>query len=190
MCKNNTDTSLIKKIEVGRLNATDIDSLITDENNNGIDDSIEHKVKGFKPWTYQIVKSKKKSNFWKAIRATIAGETTFGIIGREIKNIGKHFIPGGHLIDGVTDKIGDSLKTEERKMFDKVFKRALSTDGGSLMRLREQNGRFSWVAALALAVRLAIVAGFLYVLHLMGVPVEKGIDFLGKVLDFFSATGA
>lgn len=57
-------------------------------------------------------KSKPFRRVWEAIRKTLAGETTVGVIGREAKNVLKHFFSWGPVVDTATDAIGDTLKTK------------------------------------------------------------------------------
>lgn len=66
-----------------------------------------------------FTKNKPGSRFWKSLKLTLAGQTTVGLIGREIKNVVKHFVPFGKYADAALDQIGDSLKPKTTNTMDK-----------------------------------------------------------------------
>ena len=112
----NITTEEFNRIIAGKINVSILEK-IPDVDLNATD------LRQVKPLTHEMITSDKKSNFWKAVKATLAGETTVGIIGREVKNILKRFIPFGGALDAVTDRIGTQFKTKRKNTIMKNKKK-------------------------------------------------------------------
>lgn len=108
-----TDIERSHKIDDVKISKTTYEELV-DADRNGINDVFERKLTKAKPITADMIRADKKHQFWKAIKATLAGETTVGVIGREVKNVVKRFIPFGTAIDGVADEIGNLFKSKRK----------------------------------------------------------------------------
>jgi hypothetical protein len=104
------------RIIEGKINLSDYDKL------KHIDYD-EYVIENVKPLTHEMIKSGKKSNFWKSVKATLAGETTAGVIGGEIINLLKRFIPFGEVIDATADRIGSELKSKRTKPVMRIQKK-------------------------------------------------------------------
>jgi len=104
----NITTEEFNRIIAGKINVSILEK-IPDVDLNATD------LRQLKPLTHEMIRSDKKSNFWKAVKATLAGETTVGIIGREVKNVVKRVIPFGEVIDATADRVGNLFKSKRTK---------------------------------------------------------------------------
>ena len=104
----NITTEEFNRIIAGKINVSILEK-IPDVDLNATD------LRQVKPLTHEMITSDKKSNFWKAVKATLAGETTVGIIGREVKNVVKRVIPFGEVIDATADRVGNLFKSKRTK---------------------------------------------------------------------------
>jgi len=167
----NITTEEFNRIIAGKINVSILEK-IPDVDLNATD------LRQLKPLTHEMITSDKKSNFWKAVKATLAGETTVGIIGREVKNVVKRVIPFGEVIDATADRVGNLFKSKRTK--NTIMQ---NTEKKPWYRSTTMNSILSFIALLAVQVfDIDIVAADLQaVVVAIGMAVSAVVALYGRI---------
>lgn len=126
---------------------------------------------------------KDKDSFWdgivKVATETSTGQNTVGRIGGLVLDVATVIAPYGSKIDRLRSagKQALNLNQTNNEMKD-ILKRAFTTDGGSFLRVRDQDGKISFKAIGATLIRLVVLSGALYL-----------ADYLGILSEFMAITG-
>lgn len=79
------------------------------------------------------------------------------------------FLPFGQKIDNARHAVSVLLERKNKPPMKKILKRAFSTDGGSWLKVRDEDGKIDTTALAASVIRAAVIIGVLYVAEVAGV---------------------
>lgn len=110
------------------------------------------------------------------LRQFLSAESEAGRTAKVIKDVFLSFVPWGKQVSNLSELVTDVIEpeqTKEKPMIGKALKRAFTGDGGSFIRLRDEDGSLSLTAILAGIIRAALIVGIFYAANALGLdPAE------------------
>jgi hypothetical protein len=138
-----------------------------------VPDHISRKADGFdrmKKLEADVQKAIDRSNRWDVrLGAFLRAENTAGRKAGAVLDAITLFLPFGQKIDNARDAVRVLLERKNKPPMKKILKRAFSTDGGSWLKVRDEDGKIDATAIAASVIRAAVIIGVLYVANLAGV---------------------
>lgn len=114
------------------------------------------------------------------ITKTVAGRNTVGKGLGLALDVVTMIAPAGSKIDRLRQKGKDLLNlNKDRNDMKNIIKRAFTTDGGGLLRIRDEDGNISVTAIGATLLRIALVVGVYYGAKKLGLPVSDILNTIG-----------
>lgn len=148
-----------------------------DKDGDGVPDLAEEKLDSVPDESKDQVEEDMRRNvdkgfFRKAIdkgRDTLAGETKVGKVVGFGLDVATFLAPHGSKIDTLRKKGKQALNlNKDKNDMKQVLKRALTSDGGSFIRVRDEDGNISGTAIGASVIRILLVVGIYYAAQQLG----------------------
>lgn len=120
---------------------------------------------------YPVGDRKPKRDPW--LTRSLKGETKAGRVAGLVVDIASSFLPRG------VDRALGIIRQQTERPMKKAIRRALSGEGGSLIRVRDENGNIDTTAIAATLIRVAIILLIYYAATWLGLGPAEILSVIG-----------